>query len=265
MPDIPPHTDLLELAYPYALDALSDADRRAVEHLLDHADEPTAAEFRSTVHDLRETLASMTLVDAVPAPAELESTISAALDAQLATRSATTPSSTESSSDASSAAEPPTAVSSIDAARQRRLRLYAVAAAAAVIIAIGTGIAVYRNQSPASGDLTAQQVITHDDAQRQTVPVSTGGTLTVDASRQLGAAIVYFDAVPAPPSGHTYQLWLISPAGQPRSAGVVPTLPTGANPLLMRLGDASQLALSVEPAGGSPAPTTTPLVGVTLS
>ncbi|GAB2534945.1 anti-sigma factor [Nocardia heshunensis] len=248
MPDIQPPADLIELAYPYALDALSIAERRNVEQLLDGADEPTAAEFRSTVHDLRETLASMTLVDAVPAPAEVEYAIDAALDAQLAT--------------------PAADVASIDvarAARRRRLRLYAIAAAAAIIIAIGTGIAVYRNPSPTPGDLTAQQVVTHDDARQQTIPVATGGTVTVDASHQLGAAVLYFDAVPAPPPDHTYQLWLISPTGHPRSAGVVPTLPTSTTPLLMRLGDATQLALSIEPTGGSPAPTTTPIVGVTLS
>ncbi|MFE3194163.1 anti-sigma factor domain-containing protein [Nocardia sp. NPDC059240] len=240
MPDIHPQADLRELAYPYALDALTDADRRTVEQLLEHADEPVATEFRSTVHDLRETLASMTLVDAVPAPAELEYTIDTALDAQLA-------------------------APSLAAARRRRLRLYAVAAAAAVAIGIGAGITIYRNQSPASGELTAQQVITHGDARQQTLPVATGGTITVDASRQLGAAILYFDAVPAPPPEHTYQLWLISPAGQPRSAGVVPTLPTSTAPILMRVGDATQIALSIEPDGGSPAPTTTPVVGVTLS
>lgn len=67
MTDIPRHADLPDLAYPYALDALSPADRRAVEHALDRADEPTATEFRATVRAVRDTLAAMTAADSVPA------------------------------------------------------------------------------------------------------------------------------------------------------------------------------------------------------
>ncbi|MVU77547.1 hypothetical protein GPX89_09880 [Nocardia sp. ET3-3] len=242
MPDIHPHADLLEQAYPYALDALSDQDRRAVEDMLDRADESTADLFRATVRELRDTLASMTAVDAVPAPARVEEALQRALD-----RADNT-------------------VSPLRRARRARgLRWLAAAAAAAVVIGLGAGIAVYRSQSHHADEPTAQQILTHGDVREQKAPVTGGGTITVDASRELGAAIVSFDAVSAPPAGHVYQLWLISGSGQVRSAGVVPNLPTVAAPILMRFDDAGQLAMSVEPTGGSTAPTTQPVVAVPLA
>ncbi|WP_194818747.1 anti-sigma factor domain-containing protein [Nocardia sp. XZ_19_385] len=237
MPDIHPHTDLPDLAYPYALDALTAAERRAVEHMLDRADEATAAAFRATVYDLRETLAAMTVVDAVPAPPSVEQALLRALDAQLGEESKHRP-----------------------AGR----RWLALAAAVAVAIGIGAGITVYRSQSPDIGPVTAQQVATHGDAREQTVPVTGGGTITVTASRELGAAIVSFAGVAAPPPQHTYQVWLVGDTGAADSVGVLDALPTSRAPMLMRFGDAGQLAVSVEPAGGSLAPTTRPVVDVPL-
>ncbi|MBL1077154.1 anti-sigma factor [Nocardia sp. 2] len=227
MPDIHPHEDLLELAFPYALDALDDTDRRAVEHLLDRADDATAAEFRATVRELRETLADMTTVDAVPAPPSVEAALLRALDER----------------------------TTLDRSPSRVLRRLAAAAAVVVAIGIGVGITVARNNSPAPAEITAERVITHGDTRTSTTPVTGGGTMTVHTSRELGAATVAFDAVPAAPDGRVYQMWLIPPNGTPRSAGVLATLPTDTSPMLVRTGDADQVAMSTEPPGGSPAPT----------
>ncbi|MGW0247433.1 anti-sigma factor [Nocardia goodfellowii] len=239
MPDIHSHHDLLDLAYPYALYALSEEDRRAVEHMLDHAEEATAATFRATVRDLRETLAAMTVVDAVPAPPNVEESLLRALDTQLA--GARTP-----------------------APARGRKRWVAAAAAVAIVIGVGGGITVYRSQSPDPGPVTTEQVLAQTDVRTKTAAVAGGGTITVYTSRELGAAVVSFDAVPAPPPEHTYQLWLIAETDQVRSGGIVDTLPSSRAPMLMRFGDADQLAVSVEPAGGSLAPTTPPVVGVPL-
>ncbi|WP_405497077.1 anti-sigma factor domain-containing protein [Nocardia sp. NBC_00511] len=247
MSDIHPAADLLDLAYPYALDALSEADRQAIDRQLARADEETATTFRDTVHELRETLAALTIVDAVPAPPSVEAALDHELDARLSALGHT-------------GSEPATA-----ARRVRAVRWLAAAAAIVVVIGTGVGIAVYRSQSHPSGEVTAQQVIGHTDTRTKTTEITGGGTITVEASRQLGAALVSFTAVASPPADHTYQLWLISPAGQPYSAGVLDTLPTDRAPMLMKFGDAEQLAVSVEPTGGSPAPTTTPIVGVPLT
>ncbi|WP_067664831.1 anti-sigma factor [Nocardia miyunensis] len=249
MPERPADDDLLDLAHPYALDALSPEDRAAVQQRLDRADEATAESFHSTVRDLRETLALMTVVDAVPAPPDLEAKLQRALDAQLGA-----------SGPAQPAARPVTRL------RPRTYRrLAAVAAAVVVVAGAGAGIAVYRSHSHNSGGVTAEQVIRHEDARESTVSVAGGGTVTVSASRELDAAAVSFAAVPAAPAEHTYQLWLISPTGRISSGGVLGALPTSSSPLLVHYGDAGNLAVSIEPAGGSPAPTTQPIVGVPLT
>ncbi|MEU8900446.1 anti-sigma factor [Nocardia sp. NPDC048505] len=223
MPDIHPHDELLDLAYPYALDALTDAERKAVEHMLAHADEETAAAFRATVRDVAETLVDLTAVDAVPAPPNVEAALLRAIGVP----------------------EKPA---------RNRLRWLAVAAAIVAAIALGAGIAVVRNDSGAPG-LTAQQVLTHEDTRSASAAVAGGGTMTVSTSRELGAATVAFEAVPATPPDRTYQMWLIGPDGNPRSAGVLATLPTGNAPMLVRTDNADKVAMSIEPAGGSPAPT----------
>ncbi|MBY8861898.1 anti-sigma factor [Nocardia sp. CA2R105] len=253
MPESRPDDDLLDLAHPYALDALSDEDRIAVERRLEHADEAGAAAFRAEVHELRETLAALTIVDAVPAPPDLEAKLQAALDAGADSKRPENPA-------------PARPVTPLRPRGSRRVRWLAAAAAAVVVLAgVGAGIAVYRSHSHGTGEITAEQVMQHADARASTVAVAGGGTITVSASHELDAAAVSFAAVPPAPSNHTYQLWLISPAGRISSGGVLGTLPTNSAPLLVRYGDAGKLAVSVEPAGGSPAPTTQPIVGVPLT
>ncbi|MBF6175308.1 anti-sigma factor domain-containing protein [Nocardia blacklockiae] len=285
MPDLPTPADLLDLAYPYALDALSDEERRTIEQLLDEADEATAAEFRTTVRELRETLAAMTVVDAVPAPPELEARLQAALDAQLAeAESDTAPSTHDPAQDRPTSAhdsanedaaslrdsgqDGPTVLhgsarGGVGSRFGQRMRWLAAAAAVVVAVGAGVGIAVYRSQSHTEG-VTAQQVVEHGDARVETVPVTGGGTISVTASRELDAAVVSFDTVPAAPADRAYQLWLISGA-QVRSGGVLGALPSASAPLLVRVGGADKLAVSLEPAGGSVAPTTDPIAGVPLT
>ncbi|WP_067898335.1 anti-sigma factor [Nocardia vaccinii] len=248
---MPDDDDLLDLAHPYALDALSDEERTAVEHRLDRADEAIAAAFRAEVRELRETLAALTVVDAVPAPPDLEAKLQAALDA---------------GSEASRDAAPARPVTRLRPRGSRRVRWLAAAAAAVLVAAgVGAGIAVYRSHSRGTGEITAEQVMQHADARASTVTVAGGGTITVNTSRELNAAAVSFAAVPPAPRDHTYQLWLISPVGRISSGGVLGTLPTNNAPLLIRYGEAGKLAVSIEPAGGSPAPTTRPIVGVPLT
>lgn len=245
MPDMPEQADLLDFAYPYALNALSDAERTDVDHALDQADTSVAGIFRSTVRDIREAMATMTIVDARPAPPDLEASLQRALDAQIAASGTVTP---------------------LHARRTRTLRWLAAAAALVAVIALGATIAVNRSQPADSGAVTAQQIITHADTHTATADVTGGGTVTVYTSGQLNAAAISFAAVPPPAAGHTYQLWLITSAtAQPQTAGVLDALPADNNPLIMKLDPAArQMALSIEPTGGSPQPTTNPIVAVSL-
>jgi hypothetical protein len=67
----------------------------------------------------------------------------------------------------------------------------------------------------------------------------------------------------APPAGHAYQAWQIVD-GAPVSVGLL-TSHTGQTAFSADLDDASAIALSVEPEGGSRSPTTTPILVTPLS
>ncbi|UGT44954.1 anti-sigma factor [Nocardia yamanashiensis] len=244
MSELPADSDLLEHAYPYALDALTASDRAHLESLLDRAEPAQADSFRRTVRDIRDTLADLTVLDAHDAPPDLESRIQHALDRQLGT----------------------TAPAPVTPLRRIPPRALGLAAAALVAILALAGVAVINAaRQPDSTTITAQQVLTHGDARSAATPVTGGGTASLVFSPELDAAVVTFDAVPTAPQGQTYQLWLIPEGGQPRSAGVLPALPTARTPLLVPLDSARTLALSVEPDGGSAQPTTTPIAAVTLA
>lgn len=240
MPDHSPDADLLEYAYPYALDALPDTEREALEERVRNADTAAAAEFRATVRDVRETLASLTIVDAHPAPPRVEESLQAALDRQ---SGSVTP-------------------------LPRRVRpMRWLAAAAALIVALGIGAVITMDLAPHRdrATVTAQELRAEPDARETSRPVTGGGTATVIASPRLDIALLSFGEVPAAPATRTYQLWLIPQDGQPVSAGVLPTLPTANDPMLLRLNHAQLVALSLEPAGGSVLPTTDPVVAVPLT
>ena len=68
--------------------------------------------------------------------------------------------------------------------------------------------------------------------------------------------------LPPLPTGRVYQAWRID-GGSPVSLGLVETN-TGSVAMVGDLEGASAVALSVEPAGGSPAPTTNPILIATL-
>lgn len=253
MPDIYSSDDLLEMAYPYVLDALPSPDRRAVERSLSRADNDTTATFYAIVRDISETLARMTEVDSLPAPPRLENALLRAID---------------------------TPASYGRPERARRMRPLLVAAAVLLLAAGLGGVLVGINgsshhssvqagpshqqsqpagppTSPPVTSINANDVFSHGDTRSASATVATGGTMTVSASHELDAAAVVFDAVPTAPEGRTYQLWVVDPDGQAKSAGTFDTLPTTNTPVLVHIGDAQEVAMSLEPTGGSQAPTDT--------
>lgn len=70
--------------------------------------------------------------------------------------------------------------------------------------------------------------------------------------------------LPALAVGRTYEMWVVPKAGGPRPMGLFKPQPDGSaihlQPGAVNLADAAAVALSVEPEGGSPAPTTTPFL-----
>lgn len=289
MPDISPpdspdnHGDLVELAFPYALDAVSAAETADIEQRLRAADQETVRAFDSVVRDVREAMSALSVLDAQEPPARLEARILAALGSRPGARSdvhtggrsvgrgegapsAVGPRDSRADTAESGPSGGGTDADELARARRRRRRLSGLAAAAAVVVAIGIGFGVLGGQTgdDPGGAVTAQQIFEQPDARTSTTPIGVGGTLTVHFSAELGAATVAFDAVPAPPDGSDYQLWLIDATGVPQPAGVLAELPAANAPYITEFTGSGQLAVTLEPDGGSPAPTSTPLGAVAL-
>ncbi|WP_280298784.1 anti-sigma factor [Nocardia neocaledoniensis] len=230
----------LDEAYPYALDALDADQRRAVDDWLDAAGPDTAAEFRAAVRRIQETTAAMTVTDAVPPPARLEAALMRALD-QLDPQ-----------------VRPLTRRESGD-----RWPLRWLLAAAALIVAVGAGswlAVVVDRPDGGSGAITAQQVLDEPDSRESSVPIDGGGAMTVSQSATLGAAAVSFQDMPPLPADRAYQLWRIPSGSSPQSVAVM----TDEASVVTAVDLADTLAVTVEPAGGSPGPTTSPIVSMTV-
>jgi anti-sigma-K factor RskA len=71
--------------------------------------------------------------------------------------------------------------------------------------------------------------------------------------------------MPALPKDKAYQLWLITGTSPPAPAGTMAAGATSGHAVLPPLGRADQVAVTVEPAGGSSHPTTGVLIGVPLA
>ncbi|MEU2037275.1 anti-sigma factor [Nocardia niwae] len=235
--------DLLDLAYPYAMDAVAEIERRHIDHRLATADSGTAAAFAAAVHGVRETLAALSASAVVNPPPTLESKILRAID--------------------DSCPDPRRRGGELPRLSGRR-RLVRLAVAAAVVIGAGAGAVVVADRIAGSHvePAAADQILRQPDARSRLIELPVGGTLTVRTSDRLGAVAVTFDAVPAPPPGQSYQLWVVSATGAARSAGVLTTVP----PLgvASEFAPADVLALTIEPAQGSPRPTSPRLAVVPL-
>jgi anti-sigma factor RsiW len=134
--------------------------------------------------------------------------------------------------------EGPANVVSIRATRRRWYAVAAVAAAAAVGLAIGLSVALSGGSSNPKLALAAP---------------TTKGVTGVTASG--------FDAAPA---GKTYELWVIE-GGKPYPAGFFPGGETQVIKLTRPAPVGSTVAATLEPEGGSDAPTTEPLAPTPVS
>jgi anti-sigma-K factor RskA len=81
-------------------------------------------------------------------------------------------------------------------------------------------------------------------------------------SLQQREAVITAAGMTALPGSKVYQLWVITPAGAARSAGLLPASPAGSTPPVLAAGilPGDRLGITVEPAGGTAQPTTVPVV-----
>jgi anti-sigma-K factor RskA len=88
-----------------------------------------------------------------------------------------------------------------------------------------------------------------------------GGSATIVVSRQLREVIFTSEGLPALPGKKVYQLWLMAPH-HIVSAGLLPQPANGRMPPVLASGllAGDKIGVTVEPAGGTAQPTTSPIV-----
>ena len=231
-------SEIHALSGAYAVNALDDVERAAFERHLSDC-EVCAAE----VAGLRETAAKLADAVAVAPPAALRERI-------LAQAAVTRP-------------LPP----EVAARRRTPRRSFLVAAAAAAVIATGGGLAISQPWDSDPQQLSAsQQVLAASDAQKMSGPVQGGGKVTIVHSNKLNETLLLADGVPPAPSGKVYQVWFQNSAGSMVSAGL---MPDDAHSMLLDPshldGPAQAVGITVEPTGGSQAPTSSPVALVEMA
>lgn len=227
--------DARELLAAWALDAVDDVERAAVERAM-RADPALAAEGRA----LRETALALATHASAPAP---DATRAAVL-AQIATT-------------------PQVAVAPAPPVRGNRRgslgRVAAVAAAFVLGAAVPTGVALYQASQVTQLERQTQALddaLARPGARLVQAPVTGGGTATAIVAE--GATLFTAHDLPALEDGD-YQLWVIAD-GAPTSAGLLEVSDGGTLADVAALAPEAALAVTVEPVGGSLQPTTEPLV-----
>jgi anti-sigma-K factor RskA len=229
----PTDFDLLELAAPYALHAVSEAERAEIERRVAAAPSPVAAAFNDEVRAVRETMAVVSAATAAEPPAHLRAT----------TLSAANPNNV----------------------RQMAWRRTILASAAAVVVVGAAAFGVGVLMRPPAKSTVAEQILTAPDVQTVSRPLA-NGTATVMFSRDRNAGVLVMNNVPPPSPGTVYQMWLIGANG-PTSAGTMgaAAVSPSTKAMLTNLGASTELAFTVEPGNGSPQPTTPILAELPLS
>jgi anti-sigma-K factor RskA len=229
----PSDFELLELATPYALHAMSDEERADIDRRVAAAPSPVAAAFADEVRAVRETMAIVSAASATEPPAHLRTVTLAAVKTrgwrQLSWRTAA----------------------------------FVSAAAAVVVGAAAFGIGVLMR--PATPATVAEQVLAAPDVRTVSRPLA-NGTATVMFSRDRNAGVLVMNNVPPPSPGTVYQMWLLGAKG-PTSAGTMSAadVAPSTTDTLTNLGSSTALAFTVEPGAGSPQPTSAILAELPLA
>jgi anti-sigma-K factor RskA len=241
-----PHT----LAGAHALDALGEADRENFErHLLGcEACHAEAASLREAAGWLAEPAAALP-------PARLRGQVLA---------------------EAARTRQQPPPVRATDRVRRTRYgigwrapRLAVAIAGAGMLVALALGTLLIntqhqlRVQEAHSGQIAA--IMNAPDADIMTVHARSHGSATVVMSHAAHALVLTTARLPALPSNECYQVWLMG-AHRIRSAGRLPPPRQGMTAPMVVAGLAAgdRMGVTVEPAGGSSAPSSPPVLMLSL-
>lgn len=243
--------EFAELASGHALHTLSDVDERRYDEAL--AANPLWAERAAAEADTAAALAEM-LTPVAPPPA---------VRAELLARIAATPQGDVPQDEARAVVQ--SADDAVPSAAPRhaaapRRRWFALAASLALLVALGVGtVAVVSQTLRPAAVIALDEIEGAPDAQVASIDLDGGARLTAHWSDSLGSAVLVTDGLDDLDSSRTYQLWYVR--GEERiPAGVFDTRAGQATAALegeMHAGDT--IAVTIEPPGGSPAPTTDPV------
>jgi anti-sigma-K factor RskA len=264
----PDETELRDLAAAYALGALDADDARAFEAAL-----ATSPELTHEVAELREA-AALIAAGTTGAPAAPPAELRARVLATTPTRPAAPP------------AGPPTPISEAPAARRRRLGhavpWVALAASVAGLVWLagerGTladrlaerdsalaaqgALLAARESRLAARESTLNAILEPGvELHRLTTTAESAPVIQLFVDRGRGSVILHAFRLPPAPAGRTYQLWFMRD-GVPVPSATFDSEPTG-HALVQRIelpAGALAAAITEEPAGGSPRPTSPPFL-----
>lgn len=268
-------SELHELTGAYALDALpEDEQARFEEHL------ESCAACRREVAELQAAVAGVgELLEQAP-PAGLKERVLADIDqvpqeaprapAAHAEPGAPPPTAPE----APSAGEGPSPGDELGARRAARRPWWAglqgVAAAVVAVLVVGLGTVIVNlydridELETASSQVT--EVLSAPDADTITVEGEAGSSARVVVSASRGEAVFLADGMDQVSAEQTYELWLIDDAGaEPAGLFDVDEQGRATQVLTGDLESAAAIGVTVEPAGGSPQPTSDPVMVIELA
>lgn len=236
------NTEVHTLSGAYAINALSSDEADLFRTHLD-----ACSACRQEVRELQAAAAQMGSTESLAPPAELKARVLAAAGQQ---------------------PQLPPRVPHSGKRSERRVRTWfprlLVAAAAILIAAAGIGFLQMRDDTAPGSTLAASvvRVFEAPDAHRATVKSSNGGNVTVATSPSLDRMAVDTDDLPDLKNGQVYQLWAIAD-GNYASAGLLENPDSGA--AMAMPAEGTQIAITIEPAGGSVKPSTASIISVTPS
>lgn len=140
-------------------------------------------------------------------------------------------------------------------------------AAVAVAIVLGVGqVVTQRELGHARAQTQAvEAVLSAPDAKLLTRSTPHGGRATVVVSQSRHALVLTMSGLPPLPAAKVYEVWFMAP-GRARPAGLLPSPSAGRTAPLLADGLAAgdRIGVTVEPAGGTSRPTTTPILVMSL-
>lgn len=124
--------------------------------------------------------------------------------------------------------------------------------------ALETQLAQARSTQDQQNEFLA--IMAAPDAKVASKTLTDGGSVTVVSSEKANHAAVMTTALPTLPADKTYQLWYISATGAVPAGLMQATSDPSLHVLQGASGAATNVGITVEPSGGSLAPTTTPIL-----